>query len=282
MEVSEGDGQVARVCEDRGFKAKMWVLDGVAADQALPLAMRHLSQKQRLLAGSMNFQQRIPGAALGPSLGDSHCSASPLSHRWRRFTPWHARDAVLGQNGLQRLQIWPTGIDKHDLARLETRCLGARGFCSWSRKKHQSCMGNHLSPLTPSLPHAFVQVVCSSAHVRLFNSWRIPCLRVSASTGKRWEHLSSSLTISFVLGKFGPGPGLEGLCRERYEARKKNTHFARSSGEVDSSNRSKPTVTQNRHASVGFSASVWEFKVPGERLFGLLLVNVFFLEEFRS
>ena len=43
VEVSEGDGQVARACEDGGVKAKTWIPGGVAADQVLPLALRHLS-----------------------------------------------------------------------------------------------------------------------------------------------------------------------------------------------------------------------------------------------
>ena len=38
---------------------------GVAADQALPLALRQLSRKQRLLTMFINFQQRIPGGAFG-------------------------------------------------------------------------------------------------------------------------------------------------------------------------------------------------------------------------
>ena len=37
VEVSDGHGQVARACEDRGFKAKTWVPDGFAAAQALLL-----------------------------------------------------------------------------------------------------------------------------------------------------------------------------------------------------------------------------------------------------
>ena len=60
VEVSEGDGQGARACEDRGCKAKAWIPGGVAADHALHLALRHLFQKQRLSAVFINFQLRMP------------------------------------------------------------------------------------------------------------------------------------------------------------------------------------------------------------------------------
>ena len=56
-------------------------------------------------------------------------SASPLSHRLHHefeeiievHTMTYARCAF-GGNWAQRLQIWSTGIDKHDLAFVETRC----------------------------------------------------------------------------------------------------------------------------------------------------------------
>ena len=57
VEVSEGDGQVARAC--RGLKTKTWILGGVAADSALPIALRHLSLKHSLSAVVVNFQHRI-------------------------------------------------------------------------------------------------------------------------------------------------------------------------------------------------------------------------------
>ena len=52
VEVRDGQGQVARACEDRGFKAKAWVIEGLSSAQALPLALRHLSRTERLSAGS--------------------------------------------------------------------------------------------------------------------------------------------------------------------------------------------------------------------------------------
>ena len=60
VEVSDGQGQVARACEDRGFKAKTWVIEGLSSSQAPPLALRHLSKKGRLLAVIIKFQSRIP------------------------------------------------------------------------------------------------------------------------------------------------------------------------------------------------------------------------------
>ena len=98
VEVSEGYGQVARACEDRGFKAKTWVPDGFAAAQALLLALRHLVRKQRQQEVVINFQHRILVELLNSRV--SQCqrvvglavswrfpvlvslpSASPLSHR---------------------------------------------------------------------------------------------------------------------------------------------------------------------------------------------------------
>ena len=148
MEVSEGDGQVARACEDRGCKAKTWIPGGVAADQALPLALRHLSQKQRLSAVIINFQQRIPDMCLDSRI--SLCqpvvrlavsrpfpllaclpSATPLLHRlhqeFKDMEEVHTQTCAgcaFGAKWAQRLQIWSTGIYKHDLARLEIRCSG--------------------------------------------------------------------------------------------------------------------------------------------------------------
>ena len=134
------------------------------------------------------------------------------SKTWRRCTP-SMRGIRFWDKLAQRLQVWSTGIDRHDLARLETRCSGARGFCSWSRKQHQSCIGNHLYSLPPSLPHAFAHVVGSNAHARLFYSYNPPALPITSdatrmgceSDGfrsymraprhwKSWEVLSSSTT----------------------------------------------------------------------------------------
>ena len=65
VEVSDGQGQVARACEDRGFKTKTWVIEGLSSAQALPLALRHLSQNGRLLAVIIKFQSRIPHEFVG-------------------------------------------------------------------------------------------------------------------------------------------------------------------------------------------------------------------------
>ena len=59
VKVSEGNGQVARACEDGGFEVQTWIPGGVAGDHALTLALRHLSQKQRLFAVIVNFQEGI-------------------------------------------------------------------------------------------------------------------------------------------------------------------------------------------------------------------------------
>ena len=58
VDVSEGHGEIARACEDRGFKAKTWVPGGLAAAKALLRALQHLLRKQRLLAAVISFQQQ--------------------------------------------------------------------------------------------------------------------------------------------------------------------------------------------------------------------------------
>ena len=50
MEVSDGQGQAARACEEKGFKAKTWVIGGLSGAQALLLALHHLSRRARLSA----------------------------------------------------------------------------------------------------------------------------------------------------------------------------------------------------------------------------------------
>ena len=150
VEVSEGNGQVARACEDRGFKAKTWVPDGFAAAQALLLALRHFVRKQRLLAVIINFQQRIPVELLNSRV--SLCqrvvrlavprrfpvlvclpSASPLSHRLHHelksmesVHTLRCAGCEFGAKWAQRLDIWSAGVEKHDLSRLENRCTGAQ------------------------------------------------------------------------------------------------------------------------------------------------------------
>ena len=74
VEVSEGDGQIARAREDGCLKAKTWNPGGVAADQALPLVLRHLLIKKSLSAVIVNFEQRLPNEFLN--------SRSSLCHRF--------------------------------------------------------------------------------------------------------------------------------------------------------------------------------------------------------
>ena len=50
VEVSDGQGQAARACEEKGFKAKTWVIEGLSGAQALLLALHHLSRRARLSA----------------------------------------------------------------------------------------------------------------------------------------------------------------------------------------------------------------------------------------
>ena len=175
VEVSDGRGQVARACEDRGFKHKTWVRDGFAAAQALPLALRHHVRKQRLLAVVINFQQSIPVEVLNSRV--SLCqrvvrlavsrrlpvlvclpTASPLSHRLHHelksmesVHTLRCAGCAFGAKWAQRLDMWSARVEKHDLSSLVTRCTGARGLCSWSRQQHHSRTYNHLSPRPPSL-----------------------------------------------------------------------------------------------------------------------------------
>ena len=97
-------------------------------------------------------------------------SASPLPHR-----PHHELNSMesvhtlkcdgcaFGAKWAPRLHVWSAGVEKHDLSRLETKCTGDRGLCSWSRKQHQSRTSSHHKLLPPSMPHAFAHVVCSKA-----------------------------------------------------------------------------------------------------------------------
>ena len=47
VEVSDGQGQAARACEEKGFKAKTWVIEGLSGAQALLLPLHHLSRRAR-------------------------------------------------------------------------------------------------------------------------------------------------------------------------------------------------------------------------------------------
>ena len=186
--------------------------------------VRHLSQKQRLPAVIINSQQGIPDKFLDSRISLSQrvvrlavsrrfpllvClpSASPLSHRlhqeFKDMEEVHTltcAGCAFGTNLAQRLQVWSTGIDRLDLACLETRCSGARGFCSWSRKQHQSCIGNHLCSLPPSLPHAFAHVVGSNAHARLFYSYNPPALPRTSDATRMVAKVTDSVPTCERLG----------------------------------------------------------------------------------
>ena len=59
VEASEGDGQVARACEDRGLKAQTWISGGVAVDHALPLALRQLVSKTSSFSSFHTDMRRV-------------------------------------------------------------------------------------------------------------------------------------------------------------------------------------------------------------------------------
>ena len=88
----------------------------------------------------------------------------------------------------QRLQIWSEGAVSHDFMRVETRCNGARGCCSWSHKRHRSCIGSHRASLPPLLPHVFAHVLCSNAYTRFYSNHDPPTHpRTSDVAGMDWE-----------------------------------------------------------------------------------------------
>ena len=70
--------------------------------------------------------------------------AGDLEQRLKYTEEVHAllcAGCAFGAKWSHRLKIWSVGTDSYDLIRLKTICTGARGYCSWSHKRHLSCIG---------------------------------------------------------------------------------------------------------------------------------------------
>ena len=195
------------------MKTKTLIPGGVAADQALPLALRHLSHKHSLLPVIINFQHRIPNELLNSRIslcqrGVAFGRLSPIpitrmsALRFAVITQITSRVQRHGRSlhpNMRGMRFWSkmgSTIEDFVNRNRQTRfgpsgnqmLRGTGTLRSWSRKQHQPFVGNHLSSLPPSLPHTFAHFVCSNAHARLYNGYNPPALlRASDATGMDWE-----------------------------------------------------------------------------------------------